>query len=248
MKNILVISIAIFLGAQNLYSQCLPDRHSTNWFDGWISCETSANPNTSYGNTHWIMYDLGFTYTLYGSQFWNSNDPANLNYGLMDYSIDYSINGTTWTNLGNFTLNQASGLSTYEGEWGPNFDAASARYVLITPTSNYGGSCYGFHEAKFYLDETIAISEELNGFNTVAYPNPFSETLSIRIHTLDSNEPIEYSIYDLLGRTITQGKITSVSENNRVDLSNEDLRLISGIYFLKMEQNNQQQTIKIVKE
>ncbi len=248
MKKTLYLTIALFLGIQNIYSQCLPDRHSTTWYDGWISCETSANPNTSLGNTHWIMYDLGFTYTLYGSQFWNSNDPANLNYGIMDYSVDYSTNGTTWTNLGNFTLNQASGLSTYEGEWGPNFDAIAARYVLITPTSNYGGSCYGFNEAKFYLDGTLATEEEVHGFNTVAYPNPFSETISVRIHTLNSTEPIDYSIYDILGRSITHGTITDVSENNSLNLSNENLQLISGIYFLKIEQNSQQQTIKIMKE
>jgi hypothetical protein len=247
MKNLLYITITFILGFQTINSQCLTDRHSTTWYDGWVSCETSANPNSSYGDSHWIMYDFGFTYTLFGTQFWNVNDPANLNYGIMDYSVDYSTDGNTWTNLGNFTLSQASGLSTYQGEIGPNFGEINARYVLITPTSNYGGSCFGFSEVKFYLDDTVGVDETAIGFNSVAYPNPFSDTINIRINTQYPNIPLTYSIYDILGRNIYEKTITDVSETNNLSISNDDLHLISGIYFLKIKHNNQQQTVKIVK-
>lgn len=120
-KSHLYILIISFFSTPFISAQCYPDRHSTNWFDGWVSCKKSPNPIASYGETHWIMYDLGYDYVLNETKFWNANEPKNLNYGINDFSIDYSLDGITWTNLGAFNLEQASGLSTYEGNEGPRF-------------------------------------------------------------------------------------------------------------------------------
>lgn len=246
MKKLLFLIIVTILCWQNITAQCLLNRHNTTWYDGWISCETSANPNASNGNSHWIMYDFGFVYTLFESNIWNANEPDHLDYGIMDYKIDYSTNGTTWTNLGDFTLNQASGFSIYQGEEGPDFAGISARYVLITPISNYGGSCYGLSEVKFNLDINLEVVDEELGYNAVVYPNPFNENINIQINTLFPNESINYSLHDLLGRKILSKTVENQTETNNITIQSSDL--VSGIYFMKISHNNKQKTFKIIKE
>ena len=119
-KTLFHILIICLFFTKSIIAQCYPDRHSTTWFDGWVSCETSANPNAAYGETHWIMYDFGYEYQLLESVFWNSNEPDNINFGIQEFNVDYSKDGITWTNLGTYTLNQAPGTSIYEGEEGPD--------------------------------------------------------------------------------------------------------------------------------
>jgi hypothetical protein len=248
MKKILFIFLLLSIVTQQASAQCNPDRHSTSWYDGWISCQKSNNPNSERGITHWVLYDLGEIYALSTTKFWNSNNPNHLDYGIQEMIFDYSIDGINWNNLGVFTFSEASGKTTYEGIDGPDFDNKLARYVLLTPTSNYGGSCYGFSELKLNIgDEVLSIDPEI-GFAAVAFPNPFEDEITVRIDTLFPDKTIEYSITDLLGRTILFDSLDNLSGTNTFTLTNNELNLATGIYLLSIYQNNQQQTIKIVKE
>jgi len=246
MKNIL-LTLMLLLSWQQIHAQCYADRHSTNWYDGWISCETSANPIASYGNSHWILYDFGFVYTLFDSKIWNANEPNHLDYGIQNFTVDYSTDAINWTHLGNFSLNQASGIAIYEGEEGPDFQGALAKYVLLTPTSNYGGSCYGFSEIKFYVDEDLSsIAEEKTGFHVVAFPNPFKDKLSITIDSLTPGKSVIFTLYDILGRNIYQKTVANVLSEKTIEIA--ETALSSGIYFLKIEHNDKQTTLKLIKE
>ena len=90
MKKLLILITFILFVNTNLQSQCFPDRHNSNWFDGWISCATSNNPNTSRGNTHWLLYDLNHKYKLGQMHVWNSNAINHLNDGVKNVVIDIS--------------------------------------------------------------------------------------------------------------------------------------------------------------
>jgi len=246
MKNTLLITL-LFLSWQQVNAQCYSDRHSTNWFDAWISCETSPNPNSDYGNSHWILYDLGYDYTLFDSKIWNANEPNNLNNGIQNYTIDYSLDAINWTNLGNFSLNQASGFTIYEGEEGPDFFGSLARYVLLTPSTNYGGDCFSLSELKIYVDEDFSgIIEEEIGFNVVAFPNPFKDKLSITINSLTPGKSVKYSLYDILGRNIYHKTVEDLLANKTIEINK--LNLGSGIYFIKIEHNDECTTLKLIKE
>ena len=246
MKNIL-LSIILLLGWQQVNAQCYADRHSTNWFDAWVSCETSPNPNSDYGNSHWILYDLGYEYTLFDSKIWNANDPSNLNDGIQNYMVDYSLDAINWTNLGDFTLNQALGIPIYEGEEGPDFLGALARYVLLTPSTNYGGDCFSLSELKIYVDENFSgITEEVIGFNVVAFPNPFKDMLSIAINSLTPEKPVKYTLYDILGRNLYHKTVKNLLTDNTIEINK--LNLGSGIYFIKIEHNEERTTLKLIKE
>jgi F5/8 type C domain-containing protein len=129
-------------------SQCDTLRHNSTWFDGWISCEETANPNAARGNGHWILYDFNQVYTMFEMRVWNTNAPDILDYGMKNVVIDISDDGTTWTEFGQFLFPQGSGDSRYEGVDAMNFDSTNARYVLITGIDNYGGSCFGLSEVR----------------------------------------------------------------------------------------------------
>ena len=133
-----------------LSAQCIPSRHNTNLNDGWVSCSTSSNPNTARGTGHWIRYDLGAMHNIEDLQFWNYNHPDYLDRGARDISIDISSNGVNWTEVATYTLEQATGKSTYIGELGPDINA-SARHVLITINSTYGSSCAALSEVRICL-------------------------------------------------------------------------------------------------
>lgn len=245
-QNIYLI-LFTFLSIQLSYSQCFPDRHSTNWYDGWISCDVSPNPIASYGETHWILYDFGYEYVLNESQLWNANEPKNLDYGIQKYNIDYSTDAITWTNLGEFNMERATGQSTYEGKSGPDFNAVKARYVLITPNSNYGGSCYGLSELKINIEEPILDINEEEGFKATIYPNPFINNISLSVAALDSSTPMEYTLYDILGRTVTTNSLVLTEGNGTYELAINGKNLSVGLYVLKIIQNGKEQSYKLVK-
>lgn len=162
--KILLLSILIFFSFNYINAQCYPDRHSTSVYDSWVSDEKKNNPNTIRGISHWIMYDLGSTYYLGQSHFWNLNDPDRLEQGIKNFFVDISSDGVSWKSLGEFSLTQASGESIYEGEIGPNFAGEKANYLLLTVKDSYGdGALAGFGEMKIEL-ESAALAINLIEF------------------------------------------------------------------------------------
>ena len=147
MKYSLLFLISI-MALQSAWSQCYPDRHNSTWFDGWVSCEESVNPNPARGNGHWILYNFHQQYALFEMDVWNFNAPDYLDYGMQEVVIDISADSITWTEYGQVTFPQANGLNTYEGAEVLDFDSTLAQYVLVTAVSNYGGSCYGLSEIR----------------------------------------------------------------------------------------------------
>ena len=148
MKKGIFIILIILLGFNIVKSQCLPDRHSATWYDGWISCEMTPNPNATRGKTHWVMYQFDDIYYLYEMHVWNMNAPDLLDYDVKDVVIDISTDGTNWTEFGQFTFSKATGKNDFEGIDEVDFGGEKAKYVLITALSNFGGSCYGLSEIK----------------------------------------------------------------------------------------------------
>lgn len=146
-------------------SQCYQDRHSTSVYDSWVSDSPAANPNSARAVSHWIMYDLGATYQLGQMHLWNINDPDRLTQGLKNYMIDVSLDGQTWTEVGEYELAMAEGLSIYEGIDGPDLGGVKAQYLLVTAVNNHGDpSMYGLGEIRVDL-RSEALGIELIDFN-----------------------------------------------------------------------------------
>lgn len=245
-KMLFILTIALLL-AEWGHAQCLPDRHSTSWYDGWVSCSAAQSPNPARGMSHWVMYNFGQPYNLSTSTLWNSNDPAHLDYGIQGYTVDYSLNGTTWTPLGVFVAGQASGSPMYQGAEGPDFKNAIAQYVLLTATSNYGGSCFGFGEIKIDLTDAGHGKPDIPSTQWVVYPNPFRDRLSFKSFHHSITGPVLIEIVDITGRKVFSITVSGDTFSDGYSLLNEQMGLVPGIYSVSISNQNQSQTCKVIK-
>ena len=244
MKNkfyITIICCITFLAVG--HSQCYDQPHTPFQQDGWLSCQMSANPNPVHGLSHWIMYDLGWEYVLDSTHFWNFNAWGQSDMGIKDLIIDYSIDGTNWTNLGTFELAQATASVKYEGVAGINFNNTSARYVLLTGLSNWGTTgCLGLSEIRFNLSTSTSIDPELEStkVSMTITPNPVINEAQISFRSVEIPKKIE--LYDLSGKLLLEKSGLAVM-NTTLDLSG----LTGGIYFVKARLDGQVLTEKVIK-
>ena len=191
--------------------QCFPDRHSTSWYDAWVSCETAPNPNMNHGDSHWILYDLSDSYELGEAHFWNINDPQNLDMGISKALIDVSLDGINWYTLDTLYLSQGPGSTIYEGESAFDFDGEVARFVLITAVENFGSkSCYGFSELRVERSQVTTSVADNNTLNTCfvanVYPNPFSYNSLVQVRA-ECEGDVDWQLTNLLGQVIGAGTI-----------------------------------------
>jgi len=242
MKKIAIILLLISL-FQNYLGQCYLDRHNTTWYDGWISCQTSPSPNPARGNSHWVQYNLGESYVLHELFIWNTNAPDLLDWGMQEIAVDVSFDGITWTEIGTYTLNQATGFNRYEGEFITDLNSVKAQYVLITGLNNYGGACYGLSEVKINVDNTVGIKEE-TCIKANVYPNPFNEKLTLSVRSVCTEGSIFYSIVDALGRVIIEKSIINTGDEKNILLGD---RLEPGIYFIMLQNGQTYSRIKVIK-
>ncbi len=223
MKKIALLIITTII-ALNINAQCNENIHSNNVSDNWESCTTKDNPNLERGNGHWIQYDLGYIYPITTSRIWNYNVSGNTDKGFKDVVVDYSIDGETWSQLGFYTFDEASGSNVYTGFEGPNFGDIETRYILITALNNYGNSCYGLAECKFNIGEDVVIGiEEVKDNNSLSvFPNPAVNTIQLISDNLDIKEII------LRNSVGTELRRYGADFPKYLDVS----YLLDGIYFI----------------
>lgn len=191
MKKI-ITSIFALLVTLTINAQCNENNHSNNPSDNWESCATKTSPNETRGTSHWLQYDLGYIYPITSSYIWNYNVSGETNKGFKDVVVDYSLDGTTWIELGNYTFTKASGSSVYPGFEGPDFGDVNARYILVTALNNYGDNCFGLAECKFNIGADVVIGiQEITDENALSiYPNPASKYIQISAEDIEINEVI----------------------------------------------------------
>ena len=136
------------------YDACSPTQNLTTLKEAsWVSCSSTLNPNpntTRSANTHWLMYDFSDRYKFTTSRIWNYNVANETDKGFKNVYVDYSLDGTTWQQLGNtYQWPQAQGLPDYSGFSGPNFNDVKARYILISAIDNWGAGCSGLSKVAF---------------------------------------------------------------------------------------------------
>ncbi|WP_157496544.1 T9SS type A sorting domain-containing protein, partial [Flavobacterium gelidilacus] len=101
------------------------------------------------------------------------------------------------------------------------------------------GSQSDFFIAKYATTSCSLSSNEFEKEQGLSfYPNPVNDIL-----TIDIKENSNYSLYNLQGRTIKQGNLSS--SQNTIDCS----LLVSGCYMLHVEDsNNNKQVVKVLKK
>jgi len=124
------------------------DLHGTGTDTMWTSSMTGPTPA-------WIQYQFDKAYKLSELWVWNHNTDFEsvLGYGLKDVTVEYSLDGTTWTLLKDMQFAQAQAAAGYAHNTTVDFGGVMARYVKITAKSNYslvGLKQYGLSEVRFF--------------------------------------------------------------------------------------------------
>ncbi len=158
MKKFIILLICITCTLM-LNAQC--GENGNYWNQSWVSCTTYANPNPQRGDTsHWILYEFQEPQYIDSTYVWNANRAGESGWGAKDVVIDYSPDGTSWVELGQFFFPQAPETSDYEGFLGPEFDGVLLEKILITILSTHdGGSCASLAELQFKIDPTACYGE-----------------------------------------------------------------------------------------
>jgi F5/8 type C domain. len=225
------------------WGQCYENRHTPFAEDGWLSCQVSPSPNPDRPMSHWIMYDLGWEYVLDATHIWNYNAWANDGLGVKTLAVDYSLNGTDWTTLGTFTIEEAPASFKYEGIEGPSFDKVPARYVLLTAINSWNDAlgCVGFSEIRFDLDQSTSTEPNLEEDLAIQVsPNPVIDEAQISFKA--PRTPDRLVLYDLSGR-----KIMEQTNFNAMNVSLDMQDLVGGIYVVKAWFDKNLLSAKIVK-
>ena len=136
-------------------SQCVDE--SNYWIESWTSCDVSANPNASRGNSIWLLFEFDSPESIATTQIWNANRTGESARGAKTVFIDVSTDGLTWTPVGTeaFTWPQAEELETYEGFAGPDLSAYGfVEKILFTFVDNHEAtSCISIGELRFDINQ-----------------------------------------------------------------------------------------------
>ena len=90
---------------------------------------------------------------------------------------------------------------------------------------------------KGYVPSLTQIEEKI-GNEVMFYPNPSDGAFKIR---LKADGEYQLKIFDLIGREIKS--LNAISNNKRIDVSLLDL--VSGIYYVKLVNDNEHFEVKI---
>lgn len=137
----------------------------------------------------------------------------------------------------------ASGTYSGNGVVGTTFDPNTAgvgvHYVVYSFTDS--NSCTNMDSTMIVVESCVGIDENgtLSGVNI--YPNPTSNNLTIELGVLSTE--VNLTLTSVEGKIVYQEN--NVSDNKvSVDMSSNS----KGIYFLRVEANNQYKVYKVVKE
>jgi hypothetical protein len=124
------------------------DMHSIDPADMWVSGVVAA------GESAWIQYEFDEAYALYQMLVWNHNTMVEhlVGFGIKEAIIKYSLDASAWVNLGDtHEFHQAPCNAGYASDTTIDFGGVVAKYVRLTPISNWGGvlNQYGLSEVRF---------------------------------------------------------------------------------------------------
>ena len=140
--------------------------------------DQNLHPDTATGAA-WIKYEFDKAYNLGRMWIWNHNQLGATSRGLRNVIIEYSEDGNTWTKLGDYEFERASGALSNPHNEEIDFEGASAKYVVITAkdeNGNWGdgGLYYGLSEVRFGIFGTRNIASEATVTSSSEYSSDYA--------------------------------------------------------------------------
>ena len=104
----------------------------------------------------------------------------------------------------------------------------------------------GFHQPLVYAIKSIRTGQQTDGIIVMAYPNPFSTVLNIKIESVTANRPLVIQLTDVFGRVLqTRNIISGRTDNVQMNMAS----YIAGSYIVLVKDMNGKiiNSIKLVK-
>ncbi len=214
-------------------SGLVDDMHSIEVTDMWLS--ESGEPGSA-----WIQYDFDKVYKLHEMYIWNYNAPSFLvGFGLKEVVIEYSADGTTWTQLGDtIELETATGTDDYVTNDIISLGGLAVQSLRINANNNQAGggffNQYGLSEVRFlYIPVQANEPQPADGQTDVGL-NPL---LNWRL----GREAVSHNIYfssDMDSVLDGSALVETVNQNN---YAVESLDLGTA-YYWKVDEVNDMET------
>jgi len=197
---------------------------------------TNLSTDLEQGSSHSLTVTTG-----YGNQYirvW------------IDFNDDYTFSLDELV-VDNFVMGPGGAAGTYtetmdlvvpaNATLGSHIMRAKANWNAPVPDDACEETTYG--ETEDYMANIVESLgfDDIQIDNISVYPNPVSNLLNVNT---GSNNNLSYSIFNIMGQSISSGKLTAV--DNRIDFS----QLSKGVYFFNIynRELNKQNTYKLIKE
>lgn len=207
--------------------------------DSFTIIPSGANIYLYPGGNNVVQPISNTTYTIIGTDLNGCQNIAISSITVNTLPLVMAITNNTLMCAGQTTTLTATGANTYV--WNTNETTPD---IVVSPTitttytvigSDLNG-CYNTFEITQNVDLCTGINERIIAGEVKIYPNPNNGLFIIEL-VADT----EVTITNLLGETLYTGKLTS----GKTPFS---IKEQSGIYFMKTESENNQQTFKIIKQ
>lgn len=206
--------------------------------NGLHSKDTSMMWLTALGETGpaWIMYEFDKPYKLHEMMVWNYNGDSILTWlGIKDVIIEYSTDGTNWTQIEDVTeLNIAPGTIGYAANTFVAFGDVAAKYVRINAGSNWSNGLFkqfGLSEVRFMY---IPVSARQPSPDDTAVDIPIDATLG----WIPGREAAQHNIYISPNRQDVSGGMVPVTTVNQTSYKPPTLDIGKTYYWRVDEVNN----------
>lgn len=214
MKQLGILLILSVFAISSLRGQCYPNRHNTSPDTKWMSCTATQSPNSLRGTSHWLQLELDEYKAIGNIHLWNITDPGHLTDGANSIAIDISNDGINWTESTTVTLVQGQGSGFYEGQEVANLNGMTAKYILITSLTNYGGSCHGLSELKIETVNFPCADYELFIDDDPINPGVYAADISVQSNGVVNGEVYLYGEEEVV---LLPGFLSSLGSTLKVD-------------------------------
>lgn len=153
---------------------------------------------------------------------------------LMGYSVENSVNGIDWEEIGTIEAKANAGTSDYD--FIHNDPVKGENYYRIVMTDRQGLRAYSNIQKANVSCSNVEI---------VVNPNPFTDHL-IAYFTSEKTETISVDLYDNAGKNVASMSYTTKIGSNQVKLKNLN-KLAAGVYVIRIKTSTKTLNQKLVK-
>jgi hypothetical protein len=199
----------------------------------WLSSAAGPQPT-------WIEFQFDRVYKLHEMQVWNHNSFLErvIGFGIKDATIEYSVDGASWTIVGTtHEFARADSATGYAANTIVDLSGVVAKYVKITANSNWGSlPQYGLSEVRIlYIPVSARESDPAPGATDIDVDN-------VTLRWRAGREAVTHDVYfsdDEQAVIDGTAPVETVTETNYGPLSLD----LGKTYYWKVNEVNESETI-----